>query len=175
MLGGHTGSLGVQPKISTSRSAWLSHGGGRKKRILKGMWHLQSAQLPGRGAEELAPRDTSHARGLEAEENPLPTWQGVTHLQQNPQRHFIKCRAFVSMWQHPEHGWGVRSWDVCCTERSWWGEGATTWALTSPEQSEKDIWINSELLLCYREQRERLPCMQHKLRSFFKSFCMGAG
>lgn len=61
-------------------------------RTMKGMWHLQSAQLSGRGAEKLASQDTSHARGLQAEENPLPICQGVTRLQQNLQRH--KMQSF---------------------------------------------------------------------------------
>lgn len=48
MLGGHTGPLSVQQKISTSHLAWLSCGGIRKMRMMRGMWHLQSAQLSGR-------------------------------------------------------------------------------------------------------------------------------
>lgn len=71
MLGGRTGSLSVQPKISTSRFAWLSHGGIRKMRMMRGMWHLQSAQPSGRGARKLALQDTSHTWGLQAEETPL--------------------------------------------------------------------------------------------------------
>lgn len=155
MLGGHTGSLGVQPKISTSHSAWLFHGGRRKMRTMKEMWQLQPAQLSNRGAEKLAPWGTSHAWGLQAEENLLPIWHGVTRLQQNLQRHLIKCRAFTSMWQHLKHIWEVRSWDVCCTERSWWGGQAPPPKLSLfPKQSEKDVWINAELLLWYWEQRE---------------------
>lgn len=71
MLGGCTGPLSVQPKISTSCFAWLSHGGIRKMRMMRGMWHLQSAQPSGRGARKLALQDTSHTWGLQAEETPL--------------------------------------------------------------------------------------------------------
>lgn len=53
------------------RFAWLSHGGIRKMRMMRGMWHLQSAQPSGRGARKLALQDTSHAWGLQAEETPL--------------------------------------------------------------------------------------------------------
>lgn len=60
MLGGHTGSLGLQPKISTSHFSWLSCGGIRKIRMVRGMWHLQSAQLSGGGAGKLLFQDTSH-------------------------------------------------------------------------------------------------------------------
>lgn len=71
MLGGHTGSLGVQPKISTSHFAWLSHGGIRKMRMMRGIWHLQSAQLSGRGAGKLL-QDTSHAGGCRLKKPPCP-------------------------------------------------------------------------------------------------------
>lgn len=70
MLGGHAGLLVVQPRISTSHSAWLLHEAGRKTKMMKGMWHLKAAQPSGSGAENRAPQDTSHAWGLQTDENP---------------------------------------------------------------------------------------------------------
>lgn len=52
MLGGRTGSLSVQPKISTSRFAWLSHGGIRKMRMMRegcGIYSQHSHQAEGHG------------------------------------------------------------------------------------------------------------------------------
>lgn len=59
VLGGYTGSRSVQPKISTSHFSWLSHGGIRKMKMVRGMWHFQSAQLSGRGMGNLVLQDTS--------------------------------------------------------------------------------------------------------------------
>lgn len=65
MLGGHTGSLSVQPKISTLHSAWLPHGGHRKIRTTKGIWHLESMQPSDRGVQNRVPWDTSYAWRLQ--------------------------------------------------------------------------------------------------------------
>lgn len=41
-------------------------------RTMKGMRHLHLAWPSGRGAEKLAPWDTSHARGLQLKKIPRP-------------------------------------------------------------------------------------------------------
>lgn len=169
MLGGHTGSLGVQPKISTSHFAWLSHGGIRKMRMMRGIWHLQSAQLSGRGAGRLL-QDTSHAGGCRLKKPPCP-FDRVLPACNKTYREFsynTELSLACDSIQSTSGRWGA---EMCNMERSWWGgQGPAPEASLCLEPSEKSVWISAELLLWYwGSVREHLV---HMTQTFFPTLCL---